>query len=432
MLGMIGLIVAFALLIVLAMRGVPILFIGLVCSAVIAVTSGFNIYDALVGAYMSGYVAFLGSNFLIFLAGALFGRMMEITLGANSIADFIVRKLGRNKATLAIVISCFVLAYGGVSVFVVGFTIYPIALSLFREADLPRAYLPAAIGFGSVTFAMTSPGTPQIQNLIPAEALGTDPMAGAVVGIIAGIFMLVVGSIWLNLMVKKSIAGGAHFEERSTDLQTQELPEEVNVPNPLIALLPIIITILAMNLFGIPAAISIALSIAVGLIIMFKSYDPKNLFNDFSKGAGSAVTAITNTCAVVGFGSVVKSTPAFQMLIDTVTSLPILPLFGAAIAVTVLCGIAGSASGGLGIALPIVGPIYTAMGVPAAAIHRVASIASGALDSLPHNGYIVTLLNICGCSHKEGYMPLFKLTVLLPAAATILSVILFQIFPSLP
>lgn len=432
MLGMIGLIVAFALLIVLAMRGVPILFIGLVCSAVIAVTSGFNIYDALVGAYMSGYVAFLGSNFLIFLAGALFGRMMEITLGANSIADFIVRKLGRNKATLAIVISCFVLAYGGVSVFVVGFTIYPIALSLFREADLPRAYLPAAIGFGSVTFAMTSPGTPQIQNLIPAEALGTDPMAGAVVGIIAGIFMLVVGSIWLNLMVKKSIAGGAHFEERSTDLQTQELPEEVNVPNPLIALLPIIITILAMNLFGVPAAISIALSIAVGLIIMFKSYDPKDLFNDFSKGAGSAVTAITNTCAVVGFGSVVKSTPAFQMLIDTVTSLPILPLFGAAIAVTVLCGIAGSASGGLGIALPIVGPIYTAMGVPAAAIHRVASIASGALDSLPHNGYIVTLLNICGCSHKEGYMPLFKLTVLLPAAATILSVILFQIFPSLP
>ncbi len=432
MLGMIGLIVAFALLIVLAMRGVPILFIGLVCSAVIAVTSGFNIYDTLVGAYMSGYVAFLGSNFLIFLAGALFGRMMEITLGANSIADFIVRKLGRNKATLAIVISCFVLAYGGVSVFVVGFTIYPIALSLFREADLPRAYLPAAIGFGSVTFAMTSPGTPQIQNLIPAEALGTDPMAGAVVGIIAGIFMLVVGSIWLNLMVKKSIAGGAHFEERSTDLQTQELPEEVNVPNPLIALLPIVITILAMNLFGVPAAISIALSIAVGLIIMFKSYDPKNLFNDFSKGAGSAVTAITNTCAVVGFGSVVKSTPAFQMLIDTVTSLPILPLFGAAIAVTVLCGIAGSASGGLGIALPIVGPIYTAMGVPAAAIHRVASIASGALDSLPHNGYIVTLLNICGCSHKEGYMPLFKLTVLLPAAATILSVILFQIFPSLP
>lgn len=432
MLGMIGLIVAFALLIVLAMRGVPILFIGLVCSAVVAITSGFNIYDALVGAYMSDYVTFLGSNFLIFLAGALFGRMMEITLGANAIADFIVRKLGRSKAILAIVISCFVLAYGGVSVFVVGFTIYPIALSLFREADLPRAYLPAAIGFGSVTFAMTSPGTPQIQNLIPAEALGTDPMAGAVVGIIAGIFMLVVGSIWLNLMVKKAIAGGAHFEARSNDMQAQELPEGVTVPNPLIALLPIIITILAMNLLGIPAAISIALSIAVGLIVMFKSYDPKNLFNDFSKGAGSAVTAITNTCAVVGFGSVVKSTPAFQTLIDTVTSLPILPLFGAAIAVTVLCGIAGSASGGLGIALPIVGPIYTAMGVPAAAIHRVASIASGALDSLPHNGYIVTLLNICGCSHKEGYMPLFKLTVLLPAAATILSVILFQFFPNLP
>lgn len=431
MLGMLGLMIAFLLLVILAMRGVPILLIGLICSAAVALTNNMNIYDSLVGAYMGGYVTFLGSNFLIFLAGALFGRMMEITFAANSVADFVVCKLGKGKAVLAIVISCFVLAYGGVSVFVVGFTIYPIAVSLFREANLPRKFLPGAIGFGSVTFAMTSPGTPQIQNIIPTQILGTDTMAGAVVGIIAGIFMFVVGSFWLNGMIKKDVARGGQFEERSGEAGQDRMDKD-KLPNAVVALIPILVTIIAMNVVKLPAAIAIALSVVIGLLIMTRFYDYRKLAEDFSKGSGSAITAITNTCAVVGFGSVVKATPAFQVLIDRVTSLPILPLFGVALAVTVLCGVSGSASGGLGIALPVVGPIYMAMGVPAAAIHRIASIASGALDSLPQNGYIVTLLNICGCSHKEAYMPLFKLTVLLPAAATVIAVVLFQVFHNLP
>lgn len=431
MLGMLGLMIAFLLLVILAMRGVPILLIGLICSAAVALTNNMNIYDSLVGAYMGGYVTFLGSNFLIFLAGALFGRMMEITFAANSVADFVVCKLGKGKAVLAIVISCFVLAYGGVSVFVVGFTIYPIAVSLFREANLPRKFLPGAIGFGSVTFAMTSPGTPQIQNIIPTQILGTDTMAGAVVGIIAGIFMFVVGSFWLNGMIKRDVARGGQFEERSGEAGQDRMDKD-KLPNAVVALIPILVTIIAMNVVKLPAAIAIALSVVIGLLIMTRFYDYRKLAEDFSKGSGSAITAITNTCAVVGFGSVVKATPAFQVLIDRVTSLPILPLFGVALAVTVLCGVSGSASGGLGIALPVVGPIYMAMGVPAAAIHRIASIASGALDSLPQNGYIVTLLNICGCSHKEAYMPLFKLTVLLPAAATVIAVVLFQVFPNLP
>ncbi len=430
--GMIGLLIAFVLLIILAMRGVPILLIGLVCSAIVALTSGLNVYDTFVGAYMNGYVTFIGSNFLMFLAGALFGRMMEITFGANAIAEFIVGKLGRGKAILAVVLSCCVLAYGGVSVFVVGFTIYPLAVNLFKEADLPRAFLPGAIGFGSVTFAMTSPGTPQLQNLIPCETLGTTSMAGTVVGLIVGVFMLITGYIWLDRMVKKAVAGGAHFEASAADVVQTPGEEGHKLPNPLVAFIPILVTIVALNAFKIPAPISIALSIVVGLVLMFPFYDYKNLFNDFGKGANSAISAITNTSAVVAFGTVVKAVPAFQALVDFVTGLPILPLFGAAIAVTVICGITGSATGGIGIATPIVGPIYMEMGVPAAAIHRVASIASGALDSMPHNGYIVTLLNICGCSHKEGYLPLFKLTVILPAVGTVLAVLLFQIFPNLP
>lgn len=430
-LGIIGLIVAFGLLVVLAMKGTPILLTALICSIAVALTSGMNIYEVLKGAYMAGYVSFLQSNFLVFLAGALFGRMMEITLGADAVASLIVRKLGASKALLAIVLSCAVLAYGGVSVFVVGFTIYPIAVNLFKEANLPRKYLPAAIAQGSITFAMTSPGTPQIQNIIPGQTLGTTTMAGTVVGIIAGIFMFVVGQLWLERMVKKDVAAGMHFEFRANDEVKETIPHD-RLPKAILAFIPILVTIVALNVLGIPVEISIFLSILVGLVLMNKQFDVKNLPKDFAQGAGSAVTAITNTCAVVGFGTVVKSVPAFQSLVDWVTTLPIPALMGAGIAVTVICSITGSASGGLGIAIPIVGPIYTAMGVPAAAIHRVASIASGALDSMPHNGYVVTLLNICGCTHKDAYLPVMKLTVILPFAAMFIAITLFQLFPFLP
>lgn len=428
--GLIGLFVAIILLVILAMKGVPILLIGLVCSSVVALTSGLNIYDVLKENYMTGYMTFLGRNLLIFLAGAMFGRMMEITGAANSIADFIVTKLGKSKGVLAIVLACCVLCYGGVSVYVVAFTIYPIAVSIFRDADIPRYFLPGAIGFGSVTFAMTSPGTPQLQNILPTQSLGTDTMAGAVVGFIVGIVMLIIGYFWLSKMIKKAIAGGAHFEASEADRAS--MLQVTGLPNIIISLIPIVITIVVMNVLKVPAEVSITISVAIGLLLMRTFYDYHQLLNDFTKSASGAISAATNTCAVVAFGSVVKIVPAFQSMIDWVTSLPLEPLLGCAIAVTVMCSICGSASGGLGISVPIVGPIYMALGVPAAAIHRVASIASGALDSMPHNGYIVTLLNVCGCTHKEGYMPLFWLTVVVPTGGTLLAVLLFKIFPFLP
>jgi len=422
-------IIGLALLVIMAVRGYHILLIGLVCALVVAVAGGLNPYIAITEHYMAGYVSFFKSYFLMFLVGALFGKVMEESGGADAIAEMVVRKLGAKFALLAIVIACGVLTYGGVSVFVVTFTAYPIAVNLFKEANLPRRFLPAAIACGSITFAMTSPGTPQIQNIIQTTTLGTTAMAGATVGFIAGAFMLVVGTLWLYYMVNKDVAAGGHYTPR----EGEELVE-VNVsklPSAWLSFVPLILTIVCLNVFKVPVEVSVLLGVISGLIIFYNKLDLKKFPAMFGRGAGGAISAICNTCAVVGFGSVVKNVPSFQILIDTVTHLPGPALVGAAIAVSVICGITGSASGGLGIAIPIVGPIYTAMGVPAAALHRVSAISSGALDSMPHNGYIVTLLNLCGISHKEGYMPLFNITVVLPAAATALAILLFTLFPGL-
>ena len=293
MLEVIGLIIAMILLVFLAMKGIHVLAIALICSSILALTSGMNVYTVLSEAYMPGLSSFITANFLVFLAGALFGKFMTDSHAADAIAAWIVKKLGASKAVLAVILSCFVLAYGGVSVFVVGFAVFPIAVSLFREADLPRNMLPGTIGFGSITFAMTCPGTPQIQNIIPGNTLGTTPMAGAVVGIIAGVFMFIVGYIWLNSMIKKEIAKGVRWYDKEGENYTKVAEEDL--PGVVPSFLPLIITIVTMNVFGVPAAAAIFLGIVVGVIVLNKTYKPNMIMSTFTGGATSAISAIMNT-----------------------------------------------------------------------------------------------------------------------------------------
>ncbi len=159
---------------------------------------------------MSGFAGFVSSWFLMFLLGALFGKLMEHTGAADAVALAIVKRIGKQRAVLAVVLACAVLTYGGVSIFVVAFSAYPMAVSLFKDANLPRRFIPAALGLGSVTFTMTSAGSPEIQNWIPIQYLGTSPYAGWEVSIIVAIFMAIVGYCWLMKMIKTAMAKGEH------------------------------------------------------------------------------------------------------------------------------------------------------------------------------------------------------------------------------
>ena len=96
-----------------------------------------------------------------------------------------------------------------------------------------------------------------------------------------------------------------------------------------------------------------------------------------------------------------------------------------------IAGIAGTASGGQGIALPILKPIcIDQMHVSARALHRVVSLSSGTLDTLPANGYLVVLIrHLCGETHGSAYWPIFITTVIVPTGGTLLAVLLFWLFP---
>ncbi|HDZ10352.1 GntP family permease [Pseudohongiella sp.] len=426
-----GLVGGLALLIVLTLRGWNLFISAPVCALIVALTSGIPIFLAeqnFVQSYMTGFTGFIASWFFMFLLGSIFGKFMEDTGAADSVAGWITGKLGKQRAVLAVVIACAVLTYGGVSLFVVAFAVYPMALSLFKEANLPRRFIPAALAFGSVTFTMTSAGSPEIQNWIPMEYLGTTPYAAWEVSLVVAVFMALFGYWWLQRIIGAAVNRGESFQARDNDPKLQER----HLPHPATGMLPLVV-VLALSFFYHDSLQQNALIVALlGGVLSLMAINWR-YFNDIQVALGHATTgaliAIGNTAAVVGFGGVARITPAFDMAVLAVTSLPGNELVGAAVAVSAIAGLTGSASGGQVIALPAVAPHYLDLGVNPEQLHRVVAISSGALDSLPHNGYVVTTIRgICNETHKDAYWAVGAVTVVVPLMGLSLALLLFNLF----
>lgn len=452
-----------ALLMTLVVRGKSIFVVAPLCALVAASLSGVNPVVRMNEAYMSGFADYVKRFYLIFALGAVFGKLMEESGAAITVANTIGRWLGTHRACLAVVLACAVLTYGGVSLFVVGFSVYPLAVQLFRAADLPRRFIPASIAFGSITFTMTSAGSPEIQNLIPIKYLIdnngnplTDARAGWQVSLIVAALMFVFGQIYLDWTIRRARNTGEHFEPRPDDQDPSNSDGQVE-SSFLAAISPLLATLLALNVVPSVAkscapyfldtrfqplralldnypesdgALAIFIGVIVGIVVLGRQLT--DVWGCFGKGFINGLLAVGSTSAVVGFGAAVQDLPAFKLVVSRVTNLPGDPLISAAVAIAVIAAIAGSASGGQGIAFPIIKPIYIdQLGVSARALHRIVAISSGTLDSLPANGYLVMLIrNICGESHSRSYGPIFVTTVVIPAVGTALAIALFKMFPA--
>lgn len=431
MLSMLGLVGGLVLLIILTLRGWNLFISAPLCALFVAITAQVPVFVGdvnFVDSYMNGFSSFVASWFLMFLLGSIFGKFMEDTGAADSVASWIIGKLGKRQAVLAVVLACAILTYGGVSVFVVAFSVYPMALSLFKDANLPRRFIPAALAFGSVTFTMTSAGSPEIQNWIPVQYLGTSPWAAWEVSLVVAVLMFVIGYWWLMAMIKKAVGRGETFIARDSD----PVLVDRKLPHPVTGILPLLV-VLGLSFVLHEALAQKALIVALtGGVLAIMAINWR-FFSDMQEALGSATTgaliAIGNTAAVVGFGGVAKVTPAFDVAVAAMTSLPGNELVGAAVAVSVIAGLTGSASGGQVIALPEVAPHYLDQGVSPEQLHRVVSISSGALDSLPHNGYVVTTIRaICNEKHSDAYWAVGAVTVVVPAIGLAVAIALFNIF----
>jgi H+/gluconate symporter-like permease len=471
LIGLAGMLAGLGLLIALAFRGWSVLLLAPIAALVAALFSREPLLAHWTQTFMGSAAEFLARFFPLFLLGALFGKLMEDSGSVTAIATFMMRRLGAERAMLAVVLAGAMVTYGGVSLFVAFFVLAPMAQELFRSANIPRRLMPAAIVLGTSTFTMSAlPGTPSIQNAIPMPFFGTTPFAAPGLGIMASLIMLGFGLWWLAREEKTAkakaegfgggtpmppdrVAADENLRERAStarEFDPAEIRhgEQTDQPPPIaLAALPLVVVIavnLAMSLFILPAldtrylaeprfggvsvadvggvwAVITALAFAIVTVLAVSHARLPTLRATMDAGANAAVLPAMSVASLVGFGAVVAAMPAFAMVRDAVLGIGGGPLVSLAVATNLLAALTGSASGGLTIALDALGATYleraASIGLDPALLHRVAVIGSGTLDSLPHNGAVVTLLAVCGSTHRESYRDIVIVGIIGPIIA---------------
>jgi len=460
-LAVFGICLSLGLLMFLAYRGINVLLLAPVMALLAVIFNG-GTAPQLLGTYTQLFMVELGKYlakfFPLFMLGALFGKIMDDSGSARVIAQQIARWTGKSQAILAIVLACGLLTYGGVSLFVVAFAVYPIAKSLFREQDIPKRLIPGAIALGSFTFTMTAlPGTPAIQNAIPTAYFHTTPFAAPGLGTIGGLIMFGGGMLWLNRRARRARAAGEGYGQHNDRTETTETPETA-APGFVVALIPILLVIglnfvftrwlipgmdtsfLSQTKYGgvkvgaVAGIWSIVLAVACAALFAFVANRRRlpNPVETINKGTLGSMLPVMNTASEVGYGGVIASLPAFAVVRDGITSLTSDPVVSVAITVNVLAAITGSASGGLSIAMASLGEYYLNLAqtahVSPEIMHRIASMSSGGFDCMPHNGAVITLLAICGLTHRESYFDILVVASVITVFAGICVIILNALF----
>lgn len=468
--SLLGIVLSLTLLITLAYRGHSVIFAAPIAALVAVLFSGAPVLATYTQVFMPALGGFIVNFFPLFLLGAIFGALMNVTGLASDFAQWISKLFGPKRSLLVTVLATAMLTYGGVSSWVIAFTIYPIAVALFREANIPKRLMPAAIALGIFTFATAAlPGSPQIHNAIPTRFFGTTIFAAPILGLVGATVTFILGMMWLQYRAKKMHLTHEGYDSHLAGLGTSGSSTGAREPSHygdsgavlvkeaistradwvwqrgLIGLVPLLVVVVTNVIFTyvVPAIFDFSYlseekygaidlskvlgtwSVLVGLvaaiiaILIIKPRSLRDCVVAFSEGAKRAVVPALTTASEVGYGAVIASLAIFAVVAEGLFGLSDNPLILGALTTAVISGITGSSSGGLSITLATFSDQLTALAdqahIPLDVLHRVMAMASVSFDSLPHNGAIVTLLIVTGMTHRQSYKDIGVVTVIVPA-----------------
>ncbi len=476
--GLIGILVALALLMWLAYRGWSVLLVAPLAGLVAAIIAGEPILANWTQTFMPGAANFVAQWFPIFLLGGLFGKLMDDSGSIASIAKFLTERLGTKRTILSVVLASAIVTYGGVSVFVAFFVLVPMAQRMFEAADIPRRLMPATIGLGAFTFTMSAlPGSPSINNAIPMPFFGTTTFAAPGIGIISSAITLAFGLWWLARAEAAARRAGEGFgtaaevpapideilrdkASLSGDFDPAEFQHgERADKNPpfILAALPLCVVIVVnfmMALVVLPRldfeflsdpawgstsfqaiggvwSVILALAAANLTVIIVNFRRMPDMRASLDAGATSAALPMLTIASLVGFGAVIAALPAFTSVSDAVLGIPGGPLISLTVSMNLLAALTGTASGGMAIALDALGDHFLELAalynIDPALMHRVTTISAGTLDALPHNGTVLMLLQISKLTHAESYKDMV-MTVIVGVIISLVAVLLLGTF----
>lgn len=431
MLGIIGIIIAIVCVVALIWKNWHMAIVSLVGALIVIIFNAMDPVSALTDTFMSGMSSFAGSWFLLFMLGAIFGKVMGDSGASVGIANSMLKLLGEKSVLLVIMLTGLVLSYGGIGTFVIAFSLYPIAVALFQKADIPKKLIVATIMICPATICMAMlPGSPSTQNLIPTEYFGTTAYAGAAIGIICSVIMFIAAYVFLSWQIRKAKVNGEHFEPSPGEsIMDLSAVDEGKTPPTFACYIPIIVLLVLM--FGIQFATDIPSSFAVAIAMTSACLVGCILYRDrldikdaVSNGGANGLGSLIATSAIMGFGSVVSASPAYERITTALVNMNANPLITALISINVIAAITGSSAGGLNIFLSSMGDYLSASGLNLAMLHRVVCIASSGFDAMPHASGMVVCNQVAKTSQKDTYRYVFITCALMPFCCAILACIL--------
>ena len=432
--GIIGIFVALGFLFFLVFKGWSTTIATVLATIVVCIFTWTNPVPALVDTYSSGVGSSAINFFLLFGLSGIYAEIINASGAGAAFARTLVKICGRNAAVYVCAVATLMVVYGGVNPFIVVFTMYPITLTVFREANLPRHLIPGVIYMGSAGFVLGClPFIPSVINVVACGGMGVGLAAAPVIATVTSVLGAAMCFFYLRSLLKKARANGETFipSPRDADVLAacDEKAEGLSGAKSWLLLIPMLAVVLATNLsptFGATgsyaqANIGMALGIVVGILLYWKRLGSKlKVINE----GFSRCSVILPVCAAVAFGTVVKSTAAFQGLCDWLLTLDMSPLVSLAIQCNVFTAAMGSGTGAIALMPEMFGQTYVDMGLNPEVVARVMAISSQAFDTLPHNSMVVTVLAACDVTHRQGYKPIFVTSVLLQFILVIVAVIL--------